>query len=143
MSEDLVDGEVDEIPVVCLFGVLEIHGEDFIATADGSLIAFEAFGSLFLKLRHEDEQPAETDFVPAAHEQFGDFAQWEVLRHTLDDLSRLGHFQSEELIALAILSWPRLEETHEHLPLLLILQRLHVFDNLLCTHFFSCFDGQR
>ena len=114
---------------------MEIEGEDFVATADGGFIIFEAFGGKLLKLRHEDEQSTETDFVPAAHEQFGDFAQREVFCHTLDDLARLGHFESEELVALAIFAGAGLEETHEHLSLRLILLRLHIgYDFLGCGH---------
>ena len=126
MAEDLGDREVDEVPVVGALGVLEIEGEDFVATADGGFIVFEALGGELLKFRHEDEQSAETDFVPAAHKQFGDFAQGEVFCHALDDLARLGHLESEELVALAIFAGTGLEETHKHLSLRLVLLRLHI-----------------
>ena len=126
MAEDLGDGEVDEVPVVGALGVLEIEGEDFIATADGGVIVFEALGGELLKFRHEDEQSAETDFVPAAHKEFGDFAQREVFCHALDDFARLGYFESEELVALTIFAGTGLEETHKHLSLRLILLRLHI-----------------
>ena len=135
MTEDLGGGEVDEVPVVGALGVLEIKGEDFIATADGNLIVTEAFGGQFLKLRHEDEQSAETDFVPAAHKQFGDFAQGEVFPDSLDHFSRLGHFQPKKLITLTVLAGPRLEESHEYLSLGIVLLRLHISDYFLsCRH---------
>ena len=129
MAEDLGDGEVDEVPVVGALGVLEIENEDFVATADSGFIVFEALGGELLKFRHEDEQTAETDFVPAAHKQFGDFAQGEVFCHALDDFARLGHFESEELVALAIFTGAGLEETHEYLSLRLILLRLHIVND--------------
>ena len=52
-----------------------------------------------------------------------------------DHFAGLGHFHTQEFIAFAIFAWAGLEEPHEDLSLLVILQRLHVCYDLLGSHF--------
>ena len=53
MAKDLVDGEVDEIPVVGLLGILEIERENLVTSTDGLSVIFKALCCQFLELRHE------------------------------------------------------------------------------------------
>ena len=129
-----MDGEVDEIPVVGLLGILQIHRQDFIATANGGLIVGQPFRSQPFELRHKNQQSTETNLMPAAHQQRWDFAQREVLGNGTYHLARLWHFQAKKLIALTILTRSCLEEPHEDLSLRIILLRLHKFYNFTCCH---------
>ena len=72
--------------------------------------------------------------MPAIHQQLRYLIQWEISWYGFDHLTRLRHLQSQKLIAFAIFTWSRLKEPHEYLPLLVILQRLHVLYNLFCRH---------
>ena len=72
--------------------------------------------------------------MPTAHQQLRYFAETDIFHHLLHHLTRLRYFQSEELIAIAILPLGGLEEPHQHLTLLLVAQRLHVTDDFLCCH---------
>ena len=136
MAEYLMDGEVHEVPVVRLLSVMQIKRQDFIAGTDGSLVVFEALRCQPFELRHKNQQAAEPHLMPTIHQKFRHFAQGKVLWNSTYHLARLWHFQSQELIALAILARARLEEPHEYPSLLLILQRLHVSYNLFRRHLF-------
>ena len=72
--------------------------------------------------------------MPTVHQQFRHLTQRKVLWNSLHYLACLRYFEPQKLIALTILARPRLEEAHEYLPLLIILQRLHISYNLFRRH---------
>ena len=75
--------------------------------------------------------------MPGALQQLRDFTQGEVFGNGPHHLARLRHLQTEELIALTILTWSCLEEPHEDLSLRIILLRLHISDDFLCCDHFD------
>ena len=55
VTKNLMDGEIDEIPVVGLLGVLQIKREDFITAFDGSLIILQFLRRQSFELRHKNQ----------------------------------------------------------------------------------------
>ena len=70
VAKDLMDGEVDKIPVVRLLGILQIECEDFVTAFDGSLIMLQFLRRQSFELRHKNQQPTKSHLVPAVHQQF-------------------------------------------------------------------------
>ena len=143
LAKDLMDGEIDQIPIVGLLGIAQIHRQDLIATTNSRLIVYQPFRGQPFELRHEYQQSAEPDLMPTVHQQLRDLAQREVFRDGTHHLARLGHFQSEERIALTILARSGLEEPHEDLALLVVLQRLHIHYYIPCCHHFDGKDTKK
>ena len=136
MSQNLRSRQVHQIPVVRLLPILQIHRHNLITLPDSLCIIYQSLQGKFLKPIHQYQQSAQPHLMPFRQQQVRHLSQREILRGSLNHLSRLRHFQPQELITLAILTGTRLKEPHEHSSLLLIPQRLHVFDNLLCRHLF-------
>ena len=67
MAEDLVNGEIDEVPVVRLLGILQIHRHNLVALSDGLNIVFQSFGGQSFKLCHKNQKTAKPHFVPTVH----------------------------------------------------------------------------
>ena len=44
-----MDGEIDEVPVVRLLGILQIERENLVTSLDGLVVVFESFGSELLE----------------------------------------------------------------------------------------------
>ena len=132
MAQDLMHGKIHEIPVVRPLRILQIERHDLIALSDGLLIIRKPFRSQPLELVDQDQKPAEPHFVPAAHQQFRHLAQRRILRG-LHHLSGLRHLDAQKLVAITVLPWCGLEESHQNLPLLLIVQRLHIVYDLPCS----------
>ena len=58
-------GEVDQVPVVGLLGILQVHLYYLVALGNGIGVVLHALGGLLLKLRNQDEEAAEAHLVPA------------------------------------------------------------------------------
>ena len=128
--------EVYEIPVIRLLCIFQIHRQNFVTSPNSFLVIYKPFGRQPFKLVHKYQQTTKSYLMPFRHQQFRHLFQWKVVAHSLNDFSCLWHLQSQELIAIAILTGSRLKEPHEYLPLLLIPQRLHIRDYLLSfSHF--------
>ena len=89
---------------------------------------------------HEYEPSAESHLVVAASEQCRHLFERQV-GSLLHHHPGLWHLESQELVALAIFPWCRLEEPHEVESLQLIAHRLHESDYVVCGgwHIFILF----
>ena len=130
--------QIYQVPVVGLLGIFQIEHQDFVPFPDSLRIIDEPFRCLSLEMPDEYQQSAEPHFMPRAHQQSGYLAQWCILRYCFHHFSRLWHLHAQELITIAVLPRSRLEKSHQHLPLRLVLKRLHVLDDLSCSHLAFC-----
>ena len=73
--------------------------------------------------------------MPTAHEEFGDFVQWEIFPYKLNHLACLGNLQAKEFITLAIFARTSLEEAHQDASLGIVAQRFHMVDNFFGCHY--------
>ena len=128
MPDDFRGRHIHQVPVVGLFGMLQIECHDFVSLTDGIRVVDEAFCCQSLKLIDEQQPSAKPHFVPMVHQQCGNLAERRVLC-CLHHLSCLWHFDAQELVTLAIFAFSCLEKAHQHLSLLFVVQRLHIFYN--------------
>ena len=119
MSDNLRSRKVHEVPVVGIVGIFEIHLHNGIPSFDGCFVIRFLFCRQFLETLDEQKEAAQTNLVIAIGQQFGNLLERHVLG-VFHDLARLGHFQSQELVALAIFALARLEESHQANALLLV-----------------------
>ena len=88
-----MNGEVYQVPVVGLLCILQVQLNNLIALGDGIGIVLQAFGGQLFEFCYENQETAEAHFVPAVHQELGDFGHGKTLTSETDYLAGLGDFQ--------------------------------------------------
>ena len=68
MAQNLMYGEIHQIPVVGLLCILQIHGYGLVTLLDGIGIVFQSFGGQLLKLCHKNQEATESYLMPLVHQ---------------------------------------------------------------------------
>ena len=119
-TEDFRARHIHEVPIVRAFEMCQIEVGDGFAPFGKCRAGQAARGRGGFHLLHEEQQAAESHFVPRRGEEFLYFRQRRFEACHVHHAPRLRAFDAEELVAVAIFSFLRLEKFHQHLPLLFV-----------------------
>ena len=132
MPQNLIDRQIHQVPIICPFRILQVERHYLVALLNGLPVVLQPFRGQPLELIDKNQKAAEPHLMPARHQQFRHFIQRETSIYMLNYLANLWRLDAQELVALTIVARPGLEEPQHSLSLPLVVQRLHVFYDLLC-----------